>query len=68
MQYNFDKYFTKVWLLYIHICICTYILTIYNNRLSFKKYIKNLNYIANIRKISILFSTQSIIYQSYHKI
>lgn len=44
MQYNFDKYFTKVWLLYIHICICTYILTIYNNRLSFKKYIKNLNY------------------------
>lgn len=66
MQYNFDKYFTKVWLLYIH--ICTYILTIYNNRLSFKKYIKNLNYIANIRKISILFPTQSIIYQSYHKI
>lgn len=61
MQYNFDKYFTKVrFILYIHMVM--------NNRLSFKKNIKNLNYIASIRKISILFPTQSIIYQSYHKI
>lgn len=61
MQYNFDKYFTKVrFILYMHMMM--------NNRLSFKKNIKNLNYIASIRKISILFPTQSIIYQSYHKI
>lgn len=61
MQYNFDKYFTKVrFILYMHIVM--------NNRLSFKKNIKNLNYIVSIRKISILFPTQSIIYQSYHKI
>lgn len=61
MQYNFDKYFTKVrFILYMHMVM--------NNRLSFKKNIKNLNYIASIRKISILFPTQSIIYQSYHKI
>lgn len=61
MQYNFDKYFTKVrFILYMYMVM--------NNRLSFKKNIKNLNYIASIRKISILFPTQSIIYQSYHKI
>lgn len=61
MQYNFDKYFTKVrFILYMHMVM--------NNRLSFKKNIKNLNYIVSIRKISILFPTQSIIYQSYHKI
>lgn len=61
MQYNFDKYFTKVrFILYMYMVM--------NNRLSFKKNIKNLNYIVSIRKISILFPTQSIIYQSYHKI
>lgn len=50
MQYNFDKYFTKVrFILYMHMVM--------NNRLSFKKNIKNLNYIASIRKISILFPT-----------